>query len=209
VQRRESSGAEAVPAERPAEDSRQEIKQGVNTMKLPTFAGHPVHPQLVGIPIGLLPFSLSMDIGYHMTGRQSFADAAYYSLAGGTGGALAAGAAGAVDYFSIPSGGESKQTANTHAGLNLAVMAVYGLSLATRRQDRRPSAAATALSAMGAAGLIVSQWYGGHLVYEHGMRVGEEEEQRGRLPGDRAVESAAMRSAEAMPAGGPAYEGGE
>lgn len=174
-------------------------------MKLPTLAGHPVHPQMVGIPIGLLPFSLCMDIACHATGRKAFADAARYSLAGGLAGAVAAGAAGAVDYFSIPDGTEAKRTANTHVALNGASLGAYGLSLAMRRQEGGPNAASTALSAFATAGLMAAQWYGGHLVYHHGMRVQEREEEKARLPGDRAVEAAATRAAEAVPTGdGPA-----
>jgi uncharacterized membrane protein len=34
-----------------------------------TVAGHPLHPQLIGIPVGVLPFALVMDGAYHLTGR--------------------------------------------------------------------------------------------------------------------------------------------
>jgi uncharacterized membrane protein len=62
-----------------------------------TLVGHPLHPQLIYSPLGLLPFSLVMDGLYAVTGKPSYADAAYYTLVGGTVGGLAAGAAGALD----------------------------------------------------------------------------------------------------------------
>ena len=34
-----------------------------------TVAGHLLHPQLIGIPVGLLPFALVMDGAYRLTGR--------------------------------------------------------------------------------------------------------------------------------------------
>jgi uncharacterized membrane protein len=38
-----------------------------------TFAGHPLHPQLVGLPIGLLPFSFVMDTAYAVTREKTYA----------------------------------------------------------------------------------------------------------------------------------------
>jgi uncharacterized membrane protein len=37
-----------------------------------TFAGHPLHPQLVGFPLGLLPFSLVMDFMHLATGEDKY-----------------------------------------------------------------------------------------------------------------------------------------
>ncbi|HEX7008780.1 MAG TPA: DUF2231 domain-containing protein [Phycisphaeraceae bacterium] len=173
-------------------------------MKRATLAGHPLHPQLVSGPIGLLPFSLAMDLAYHATGRESYAQAAYYAMVGGAATGLAAGATGAADYLTIPDRTAAKQVANTHALLNLAVLGIYGASLAMRRKERRPSLAATLLSAVGAVGLMVSQWYGGQLVYHHGMRVREREEARARLPADQVMERGFRRIQRMMPQRGPA-----
>lgn len=178
-------------------------------MKPLTVAGHPLHPQLVGLPLGMLPFSFAMDILYHITGRHAFAHAAMYSMVGGTATALAAGAAGAVDYMSIPKNSEGKQLANTHAILNLAAVGMYAANIAMRqRNNSRPTMLGTILNGVCIAGLTVSQWYGGDLVYKHQMRVqsGEEEEPALRPPGDRAMERGLHRLAEVMPAGGPANQ---
>ena len=137
-----------------------------------TLAGHPLHPQLIVAPAGLLPFSFVMDVMHGRTGDPSYADAAYYSMYGGCLGALAAGAAGAVDYFSIPDNSRAKPSANIHASMNVALIAMYGANLVMRRRNgRRPGVLGTLLSGIGAAGLLASAWYGGHMVYEHGLRV--------------------------------------
>ena len=136
-----------------------------------TLAGHPLHPQLILAPGGLLPFSFLMDVMHRATGEQSYADASYHTIWGGFLGGLAAGAAGAVDYFSIPEESRSKRTANVHAGLNSAIIGLYAVNLAMRRRGESPSMVATVLSGIGTAGLLVSAWYGGHMVYEEGMRV--------------------------------------
>src|SRR5919206_2000479 len=97
-----------------------------------TFAGHPLHPQLITMPAGLLPFSLILDLLYLKTGRHSYAEAAYYTMVGGLVGGLAAGAAGAADYFTIAPEDKAKRTADTHATLNLGLLALTGLNLALR-----------------------------------------------------------------------------
>jgi uncharacterized membrane protein len=66
-------------------------------MKQLTLAGHPLHPQIISIPLGLFPFSAAMDVMYLATGKQSYADAAYYSLVGAYAGGLAAAAPGLPD----------------------------------------------------------------------------------------------------------------
>jgi len=171
-----------------------------------TFAGHPLHPQLVALPLGLFPFSLAMDVMHYATGDDSYADAAYYSMAGGCIGAMAAGAAGAADYASIPNETHSKKTANVHAALNLGLMGLYGLNLFLRRGKTPPtSPLAMLLSGVGCAGLIAAAWYGGELVYELGMRVkpmmeGDDTPEL-KIPGDRKIEEA-FRSVEERLTGG-------
>lgn len=177
-------------------------------MRQVTLAGHPLHPQTVAGPIALFPFSAAMDLMYLATGRQCYADAAYYSLVGGYATSMAAGVSGALDYLTISPGGPMKQTANTHAILNLGVVALQTVNLSMRR-DRRSGWLPAILSLVGTAGVIVAQWYGGHLVYEHGMRVNpatEKQQPKAKLPVDEAMERGLHRLSEYMPKTGPGSE---
>lgn len=174
-----------------------------------TFAGHPLHPQLVEFPLGLLPFSCLMDILHYATGNESYATTAYHTMAGGVVGSLAAGATGAADYFTIPSDSQSKKVANLHGLLNLGLVGLYGLNLFLRR-GRRPHTgpAPLLLSLLGTAGLVVSAWYGGELVYKLGMRVEPvmegDQSAEWKLPNDRKLEDAFRAAEEKLaPAGGP------
>ena len=156
-----------------------------------TLAGHPLHPILIVGPAGLLPFSFVMDLMHRATGEESYNHAAYHSMLAGIATGLAAGSAGAVDYLSIPEESRTKRTANTHAALNAAVMVLYGVNMAMRERDEAPSALSVALSGIGTAGLLLSAWFGGHMVYEQGMRVkGRSEIEHAKelkLPGDDAI----------------------
>lgn len=170
-----------------------------------TVAGHPLHPQIVHAPLGLLPFSLVLDAMHLATGRKSYAEAAYFSLVGGAIGAVAASAAGAGDYFAIPPGGRVKRLANVHAAMNLGLLALTGVNLLMRRSRSVPSGPLPAtLNALGTVGLMSSAWYGGALVYHEGMRVEGVSPVAGapelKLPGDEQLEAAFYRLADAAPA---------
>ncbi len=174
-----------------------------------TLAGHPLHPQLVEFPLGLLPFSCLMDVMHYVTGNESYAKTAYHTMMGGVVGGLAAGTAGAADYLTIPSDSESKKVANLHGLINLGVMGLYGLNVFLRRGRRPPTGPVPLLlSLLGTAGLIASAWYGGELVYKLGMRVEPlmegDQSAEWKLPNDRKLADA-FRSAEERlaPVGGP------
>lgn len=173
-----------------------------------TFAGHPLHPQLIVLPAGLLPFSFILDLMHLVTRKPGYAEAAYYTMMGGSVGAMAAAGAGAADYFAIPPNTETKRHANLHAGLNVGLLTLYSVNMLLRRGKNPPAGPLPVLlSLLGTIGLIVSAWYGGHLVYEEGMRV------RGvspvadapevKLPQDERIEQAFNRLGNVVPQQGP------
>jgi uncharacterized membrane protein len=161
--------------------------------------GHPLHPQLIVMPAGLLPFSLVLDALHAATRDQSYADAAYYTMMGGFIGGIAAGAAGAADYGTIPSDSKAKAIGRLHGAMNVGLLALTGLNLLMRRKRRSAGTLPMMLSLIMTAGLTASAWYGGHLVYHHGMRVrgtglaGSPED--ARLPGDQRVAEALASTA--------------
>lgn len=162
-----------------------------------TFIGHPLHPQMIVAPAGLLPFSLVLDLLYVRTGNRSYADAAYYAMIGGLAGGIAAGAAGAADYFTIPPDSQAKSVGRFHGLLNVGLLGLTGLNLMLRRSKKRsPRGLPVLLSLIGNAGLFVSAWYGGRLVYEHGMRVkaaeGPSHVPDIKPPGDEKMEAAIL-----------------
>ena len=177
-----------------------------------TLAGHPLHPQLIVFPAGLVPFSLVLDLLRLSTGREDFSRAAQYSLTAGSVGAMAAAATGLPDYLAIAPGTPEKRTANVHAVLNAGLLAMNGVNLILRRgRGGSPGALPLLLSAMGTIGLLVSAWYGGHLVYEHGMRVRGADPiasaPEARPPLDERASSALEGAAAAVPDQGPQADG--
>jgi uncharacterized membrane protein len=136
-----------------------------------TVAGHPLHPMLIVAPAALIPFAFALDALHRATGDDSYADAAYYSLAGGLLGGAAAAAAGIMDYLTIAPETAVKRTANVHAALNSAAMLAAGANLLARRGKPHHRGGSLLLSALATAGVVVSGWFGARMVYEQGMRV--------------------------------------
>jgi uncharacterized membrane protein len=89
-----------------------------------SIAGHPIHPMLVPIPIGLWIFSLACDL-IHAGGATSpaWTTVALYTMGGGIVGALAAAVPGLIDLLSLPPG--PRRTALTHMTINLTVVVLY------------------------------------------------------------------------------------
>jgi uncharacterized membrane protein len=176
-----------------------------------TLAGHPLHPMLIVAPAALIPFGFILDAMTRSLDEDDYANAGYYSLTGGLIGGLAAGVAGAMDYMAIEPETEVKRTANVHAILNGAALALTAANLAMRRNEYKHggTGATLAMGAIAALGVLVSGWFGGKMVYEQGMRVKgvspiEDIPEARMLPGDERVEQAMRKVEGYAPSAGPA-----
>lgn len=129
-----------------------------------TLAGHPIHPMLVGFPIGFFGAVLVSDV-ISIWGSPAFwPRVAMWLIAFGVIGALVAAVFGFVDYLTAPMSAAVKRTATTHLILNLAVVALYIAAFFVRYANPI-STLGYVLTYVGLATLAVSGWYGGHLVY--------------------------------------------
>jgi uncharacterized membrane protein len=135
------------------------------------IAGHPIHPMLVTIPIGLWVFSLVCDFIALRSGTpEVWSATAYYAMVGGIIGALAAAVPGLVDLLSLRDT-PIRSTALTHMGLNLAIVALYVINAWTRARGTVSDEVSIGLSVVAIAMLLVSGWLGGKMVYEAGVAV--------------------------------------
>lgn len=137
-----------------------------------SIAGHPIHPMLVPIPIGLWIFSLVADL-VHAGGsaNPAWTTVALYTMAGGIVGALAAAIFGLVDLLSLPPGPRS--TGIKHMTINLVVVALYVVNLWARWGAPENPGGLVWLSVLAIVLLVVSGWLGGKMVYEYGVAVDE------------------------------------
>jgi uncharacterized membrane protein len=143
-------------------------------MKTPaSIYGHPIHPMIVPIPIGLFLFSYIADLAvrFQWTGG-AWADVALYCMGGGIAGALAAALFGLIDLLSMHER-RVKRIGIAHMLINLGVVGLYVVNLLLRWQPGASDGTPFVLSTIAIVALLVSGWLGGHMVYLHGIGVGE------------------------------------
>jgi uncharacterized membrane protein len=136
--------------------------------------GHPVHPMLVVFPLGLLATSFFFDLIRLGGGGEGFSVAAFYMIAAGIVGGLAAAVFGLVDWLGVPRGTRAKSIGAYHGVLNVVVVGLFIVSWGIRYGD--PSAfkgGAVVLSLIAVLVALVSGWLGGELVDRLGIGVDE------------------------------------
>jgi uncharacterized membrane protein len=140
------------------------------------IAKHPIHPMLVVFPIGLWVAALVFDIVHAFTGNPLWRTLAFWNIAGGIVGALAAAVPGLIDYREMQ--GRARRIANWHMALNFGVTGLFVVNwlLRTRWGEQFVSADSwipLALSIIGNVVLAVSGWLGGEMVYVERVGVAE------------------------------------
>jgi uncharacterized membrane protein len=155
---------------------------------------HPLHPMLVGIPIGLWLFALVCDLLGFATADATWSVVAVYAMVGGLVGAAGAAVPGVIDFMSLKENTKAKRIALWHMGINIAVMTMFAINIGMRLPDiSSPPAFAIGLSGVGVALLAVSGWLGGELVHKLGISVVEPS---GATATDAAQDEARDRLAE-------------
>ena len=141
--------------------------------------GHPLHPLLVTVPIGVWVASLVFDIAGAATGDpEVFARGALWLIGIGIIGAVLAALFGLMDLSTLENGTRARTVALTHMTINFAVVAVFLISFLVRlNSDDYISVIGVVLSVLALVGLSVSGFLGGELAYRHGVRVADEETQ--------------------------------
>ena len=143
-------------------------------MKTPaSIFGHPIHPMIVPIPIGLFVFSYVADLAvrFNVIG-DAWPDVAFYCMGGAILGAVIAAIFGLIDLLSLDNR-RAKRIGIAHMLINLSVVGLYVANLLLRWQPDAAPGTPFLLSTIGILALLVSGWLGGHMVYIHGVAVGE------------------------------------
>ena len=142
-----------------------------------SIAGHPIHPMLIPLPIGMWILSFACDLAFVFgSGDPVWSTVARYSMAGGIIGALAAAVFGFIDLMSLPP--EPRKTGLAHMSINLLVVVLYVINFWVRMRSPDDPGGLVWLSLVAILLLVVSGWLGGKMVYL--MRVAVSE------PGDSA-----------------------
>jgi uncharacterized membrane protein len=159
--------------------------------------GHPIHPMLIVVPLGLFIASVIFDALFLWRGNPVFATVAYWNIAGGIIGGLLAAVFGLIDWLGIPSRTRAKRIGLLHGGTNVLVVAMFAFVWWTRSTAVDP-APTTNLFMIEVAALLFGSfagWLGGELVNR--LAVGVDDGAHLNSPSSLSGLPAAQRDSEA------------
>lgn len=134
--------------------------------------GHPIHPMLVVLPLGLLSVGVAFDVVYLVTGDPLFAEVAFWNITVGIVGGLLAALFGLVDWLAIPTGTRARSVGLWHGLGNLVLVLVFIVSWLLRLGNHAyaPDILPFVLGLLGVGLALATAWLGGELVFR--LRVG-------------------------------------
>jgi uncharacterized membrane protein len=131
------------------------------------LAGHPIHPMLIVLPLGLLSVGVLFDVLYLATNDATFAEVAFWNVTVGIVGGLLAAIFGLIDWLAIPKHTRAKRLGLWHGGGNVVIVLLFIVSWFLRLPDHAyaPDLVPFVLGLVGVAAALVTAWLGGELVY--------------------------------------------
>ena len=135
--------------------------------------GHPIHPMLIVVPLGLFISAGILDAIHLWTGNAALGTVGFWNIGVGILGGLLAAVFGLIDWLAIPSGTRAKRIGLMHAGLNVLVIAILAFVWLDRyvTADHLPSTQNVMVEAAALALVMVAGWLGGELVDRLGVGV--------------------------------------
>lgn len=135
--------------------------------------GHPIHPMLVVLPLGLFIGAVVFDAVHLWRGNPTFAAIGYWNIAAGIVGGLLAAVFGFIDWWAIPNGTRAKRIGLLHGGGNVLVVALFAFVWWTRSTavDVTPTGTIFLIEVLALLLGSVAGWLGGELVDRLGVGV--------------------------------------
>lgn len=129
--------------------------------------GHPVHPMLIVLPLGLLSIGVLFDLLYIVTGTEVFAEVAFWNITAGVVGGLLAAVFGLLDWLAIPKDTRARRIGAWHGFGNFVIVGLFILSWLLRAPDHTyaPNMLPFFAGLIGAGLALITAWLGGELVY--------------------------------------------
>ena len=136
--------------------------------------GHPSHSLFVHFPSALFPTALTLDVISRIHSDITLTRAAFYDITVALIVGAFAAATGLVDYLPMFGGSRKKRLGTYHLIGQVTAMSAFALSLLVRVFDfdaTQTPVAALVMALVGSSALVIGNYFGGMLVYRHGMRV--------------------------------------
>jgi uncharacterized membrane protein len=148
-----------------------------------SIKGHPIHPAIVALPIGLYFGTVLSDIAFHLSPHDSlWLNVSFWAGVAAIVTALIAAVFGFGDYLTMPQSEKVHKIATTHMIANLATVALFAVAAFLLKGEQGLTAdhmgLVTALHVIGIGTTLFAGWLGGTMVYHHHLGVLNEDERR-------------------------------
>lgn len=136
------------------------------------LSGHPIHPMLVALAIGLFVWTLVADVVYIVSDNDmTWYDIAFWTSLAAIASAVVAAIPGLVDLMGVARYTDARAIAVVHGSINTVVVLMFGAAALLMIDDGAVEGgqltAVFVLHALSVGLLGVSGWLGGELVYRH------------------------------------------
>jgi uncharacterized membrane protein len=135
--------------------------------------GHPAHAALAAFPMALLTVSVVADAAALVTGDPFWWRVSFWAIAAGLVAAVPTATAGMIDLMALPDAHPANKVGTTHMSLMVTALGFFLVDVVIRKGGAPPTGTslyvALGLDAVGAVLLMVGGWYGGELVFGHGV----------------------------------------
>lgn len=140
--------------------------------------GHPSHPPLTDATIGMFVLAAGLSVlGRVGVAERKLGPAAWLALIGGLLVALPTAVTGLADWIAIEWGSPVWRTATVHLTAMVTAVSLFAVAAWLQWPGYQRGSVTTSglvLALLGLAALTVGGWYGGTVVFKHGLRVEEE-----------------------------------
>jgi uncharacterized membrane protein len=140
------------------------------------IAGHPIHPMLVALPIGLYVATVAALLGFVGTSDPFYYRAALVANVAGVVTALVAAIPGAIDLFALPRHSRARVTGIKHASFALLATGLYAVSATVMWREWSEggvlnASVPLAITIVGALALVIVGALGWTMVQTHHVGV--------------------------------------
>jgi uncharacterized membrane protein len=143
--------------------------------------GHPSHPPLTDATIGMFVLASGLAVlGKAGVAEGKLGPAVWLALIGGLGVAVPTALTGFADWILIEWGTPLWRTATVHLTAMVTAVSLFAVAAWLQWDGYRHGSVTTGglvLALAGFVALTTGGWFGGSVVFVHGMRVEQEEEQ--------------------------------
>lgn len=139
------------------------------------FDGHPAHPPLTDVTIGMFVLAGALAIvGRAGVAESKLGPATWLALIGGLGAAAPTAVTGFADWVRMDWGSAMWRTATVHMFAMVTAVSLFGVAAWLQWPGYRDGTVTTGGLVLPVAGVVVltvGGWFGGAIVFKHGMRV--------------------------------------